>query len=164
MSDSPLTRSDLEALGIPAGQIFAKIFRATRGLDRETALVIAQQIHLGIHQPIVHKAVRVIPGSVWAWMIAHPCLSSESKSEVRRMIEQGAIRLNFENDWQPDDQMPPVFELTLFPSGRKRTFLWCTECMSGDTNLSSSCLHKQEAADDIARGNAEFQESMRSKL
>lgn len=145
MSDSPLTRADLETLHIPAGQVFGRIFKATRGMSRDEALVVAQQIHLGTWIAPEHKSIKVLDGSVWAWFVAHPLFADISKAEKRRMIEQGAIRLNWNNDWNPDDEMPNIItELTLFPSGDKRTLLWCITC-------GSSCPHHLEMTEDLER-------------
>jgi hypothetical protein len=133
MSDSPLTRADLDALLIPAGEVFGRIFKATRGMTREEALVVAQEIHLGtwIAPERADRSMKV--GSVWEFFVNLPWMPSTaapnpmwaSKSDVRRMIEQGAIRLNWHTDWKPDDEMPPIItEITLFPSGARCTTLF----------------------------------------
>jgi hypothetical protein len=151
MSDSPLTRADLDALHIPAGEAFGRIFKATRGMTKENALVVAQEIHLGTWVPPQREDRTMKAGSVWAFFtslqlpsMAAPNPMWASKTEVRRMIEQGAIRLNWHNDWQADDKMPIITELTLFPGGDKRTLLWCISC-------SSNCPHAKEMADDLER-------------
>lgn len=147
MSDSPLTRADLDALHIPAGEVFGRIFKATRGMSRDEALVVAQQIHLGTWVPPQREDRRMKPGSVWEWFVNLPWMPSmsapnpmwASKSDIRRMIEQGAIRLNWHTDWKPDDEMPPIItEITLFPSGQRRAILWCLSC-------GPSCQHSQES-------------------
>lgn len=147
MSDSPLTRADLDALLIPAGEVFGRIFKATRGMTRDDALVVAQQIHLGTWVPPEREDRRMKAGSVWEFFVKLPFIPSTnapnpmwaSKSDVRRMIEQGAIRLNWHTDWKPDDEMPPIItEITLFPSGSRRTILTCISC-------GPSCQHIQES-------------------
>ena len=125
MSDSPLTRADLDSLQIPAGEVFGRIFKATRGLSRSEALDVAKQIHLGTWVPPQREDRKMKAGSVWEFFVKLPFMPSitapnpmwASKSEVRRMIERGAIRLNWHTDWKPDDEMPIVTEITLFPSG-----------------------------------------------
>lgn len=132
MSDSPLTRADLDALQIPAGEAFGRIFKATRGMSKDEALVVASQIHLGTWVPPQREDRKMKTGSVWEFFVNLPFVPSmaapnpmwASKSEVRRMIEQGAIRLNWHTDWKADDPMPPfILELTLFPSGARITTL-----------------------------------------
>jgi len=134
MSDSPLTRADLDAMLIPAGEVFGRIFKATRGMSREEALVVAQEIHLGTWMPPQREDRSMKVGSVWEFFVKLPFIPSmtapnpmwASKSEVRRMIEQGAIRLNWHTDWKADDEMPQIItEITLFPNGRRCTTLWC---------------------------------------
>ena len=133
MSDSPLTRADLDALHIPAGEVFGRIFKATRGMTKENALVVAQEIHLGTWVPPQREDRKMKAGSVWEFFVNLPWVPSmsapnpmwASKSEIRRMIEQGAIRLNWHSDWKADDEMPPIItELTLFPNGERCTTLW----------------------------------------
>lgn len=142
MSDSPLTRADLDALHIPVGEVFGRIFKHTRGMTREEALVVAQQIHLGTWVPPQREDRKMKPGSVWEFFatkfpflpsMAAPNPMWASKSEARRMIEQGAIRLNWHTDWKADDDMPPILELTLFPGGHRITTLWCASCEAKHT-------------------------------
>lgn len=144
MSDSVLTKTDLEALGIPPSKLFGVIFKATRGMNREDAIATAVAIKNGVWQPTKYQAVKLVTGSVWEWFINHPCFSF-SRTEIRRMIEQGAIRLNWCNSWSADEPMPGVItELTVFPSGDRRTLLWCVSC-------SSTCPHSRELSEDIAK-------------
>jgi|SRR5688572_4702364 len=133
MSDSPLTRADLDSLQIPAGEVFGRIFKATRGMSREDALVVAQEIHLGTWVPPQRESRKIKMGSVLEFFVKLPFIPSTtapnpmwaSKSDLRRMIEQGAIRLNWHTDWQPDDEMPPIItEITIFPNGDRCTTLW----------------------------------------
>lgn len=134
--DSPLTRADLDALHIPAGEVFGKIFKATRGMLKDEALVVAVAIHKGTWIAPERESRSMKPGSVWEFFCNLPFLPSmtapnptwASKSEMRRMIEQGAIRLNWHNDWNPDDEMPNITELTLFPGGHRITSIWCLSC------------------------------------
>lgn len=133
MSNSPLTSDDLQTLLIPRGEVWALIFRATRGMPKDEALVVAQQIHLGTWVPPERESRKIKPGSVWEFFVNLPFVPATaapnpmwaSKSDVRRMIEQGAIRLNWHTDWQPDEQMPDVItEITLFPNGARCTTLF----------------------------------------
>lgn len=134
---SPLTKSDLIALGIPVGEVFGKIFKATSGLSKQDATEIAKQIHDGTWSPQKIKGAKLGPNSVWVFFVTHPCLTDFSRGEIKRMIEQGAIRLNWHNDWQPEDDMPKIItELTLFPSGSRKTILWCLSC----ANKKVSCI------------------------
>jgi hypothetical protein len=158
MSDSPLTRADLDALHIPVGEVFGRIFKHTRGMTREEALVVAQQIHLGTWVPPQREDRKMKPGSVWEFFatkfpflpsMAAPNPMWASKSEARRMIEQGAIRLNWHTDWKADDDMPPILELTLFPGGHRITSLWCASC----EQKSSACAgHLDEWIKALERG------------
>ena len=138
MSDSPLTRADLDALLIPAGEVFGRIFKHTKGMSREEALVVAQEIHLGTWITPDRHDRKMKVGTVWHWLCLLPWMPGTaapnpmwaSKSDIRRMIEQGAISLNWHTDWKADDNMPEVVtELTLFPSGARCTLLWCSSCM-----------------------------------
>ncbi len=135
---SPLTKADLEALHIPAGEAFGRIFKHTKGMSREEALVVAQQIHLGTWSSPKRENRKMIAGSVWEFMASLPFIPSTtapnpmwaSKSDLRRMIEQGAVRLNWHTDWKADDKMPStITELTIFPSGSRCAILWCISCM-----------------------------------
>jgi hypothetical protein len=130
--DSPLTSKDLVDLGIKPGPIFRKIFVATAGLLRETALALAVSIRDDDVVPArgTKMGPRIKPGSIFAWLVALPFVPATSapnpmwasNSEKRRMIEQGAIRLNWHNDWNADDPMPPVvWEFTFFPSGARES-------------------------------------------
>lgn len=132
MTDSPLTSTDLQDLHIPRGEAWAKIFRATRGMSFNEAVLVAHQIHLGMWTPPEREGRKIKPGSVWEFFVNLPFVPSTtapnpmwaSKSDVRRMIEQGAIRLNWHTDWEPDEQMPDVItEITLFPNGARCTTL-----------------------------------------
>lgn len=144
MNDSVLTRADLEALGITPGKLFGVIFKATRDMSRDDAIATAQSIRNGTWKPPERQSIKLIAGSTWDWFINHPCFSF-SRTEIRRMIEQGAIRLNWSNDWSADEPMPSVItELTIFPSGDRRTLLWCVNC-------SSTCPHSSELSEDIAK-------------
>ena len=137
---SPLTKSDLIALGIPIGEVFGKIFKATSGLSKQEALEVARKIHEGTWNPQKIKGAKLGSNSVWAFFVVHPCLTDFSRGEIKRMIEQGAIRLNWHNDWKPEDDMPKIItELTLFPSGSRKTTLWCLSCMN---NKDSCTGHK----------------------
>lgn len=134
---SPLTKSDLISLGIPPGEVFGKIFKVTSGLCKEDAVEVAKQIRDGTWNTFKVKGVKLTQDSVWAFFVAHPCFTDFSRGEIKRMIEQGAIRLNWHNDWNADDEMPKVItELTLFPSGSRKTILWCLSCI----NKGDSCL------------------------
>lgn len=133
MSDSPLTRTDLVELNIPAGEIFGRIFKATRGMSREQALVVAKEIHLGTWVAPQRENRKMKVGSIWEFFSKLPFMPSitapnpmwASNSDIRRMIEQGAIRLNWHTDWHPDEEMPSMItEITLFPSGPRCTTLW----------------------------------------
>jgi hypothetical protein len=129
---STLAKQDLLDLGIQPGEIFALIFRVTKGMDREDALGVAQQIRDGVWAPPKRQTVKMTVGSVWHWLAKHPCIAGESNSQVLRWINEGAISLNFHTDWDPSESMPEVItELTLFPSGVRKTILWCLSCVVG---------------------------------
>jgi len=133
---SLLTKADLKQLGIPPGEVFGKIFKATKNLSKQEAIEVAKQIHNNTWNPVKVQSAKLGPNSVWVFIVTHPSLSGESRSGIRRMIEQGAIRLNWANDWKPEDDMPSVItELTLFPSGARKTTLWCLTCQG----KGSSC-------------------------
>ena len=134
MSDSPLTAKILfEELGIPRGHIFGKIFKATRGMEMSEALVVATQIRDGVWVAPERQSHQIAKGSVLEFFLSLPFIPSTtapnpmwaSKSDLRRMIDQGAISLNWHTDWNPDEQMPEIVtEITLFPNGKRCTTLF----------------------------------------
>lgn len=156
VNDSPLTRADLQILGIPPSALHGKIFKATRGMSKQDAAVVALKIFSGEWiEPASRARDKVInnPNSVINWLIRQDFVPSitapnpmwASKSDKRRMLAQGAIRINWHTDWKEDDEMPEtITEVTLFPNGDRRTLLFCISC-------SSSCPHALEMKEDLER-------------
>ena len=90
-----LTREDLIGLGIQPGPIFAKIFKSVKeSSSKEDALAIAKAIQAGTFVPERKESVVFVRGSVWWWLKKHPSMQDLSGSELRRMISEGAVRLN----------------------------------------------------------------------
>jgi len=158
--DSPLTRTDLDALHIPAGEVFGKIFKATRGLARDEAMAVAISIRDGTWLPPAHESRAVKVGTILHHLLNVPFIPSTSapnpmwasKSEVRRMLEQGAIRINWETDWKADEPVPDkITELTMFPTGNRIAHLVCLSCAGKEKACAG---HLDEAVEAHKRGIA----------
>lgn len=152
-----LTRKHLEDLGIPPGPIFKTIFNATKGLDLEEAISVAQAIQNGTWEKPKTATVKLQVGSVWHFVLSHPAIKgSLSNTEARRLIEQGGIRINW-STLDPDEVMPEIItEITLFPKGERVTVLWCLNC-------GPSCQHAEDVKNGIRIREARLEKERQEK-
>lgn len=67
---------------------------------------------------VVYNFIKLLPAIPMS--VERPC-THPSNSEIRRWINDGAVRINFER-WKADEEMPPlVYSLVFFPNGARRT-------------------------------------------
>jgi len=118
-----LTKDDLLGLGISPGPMFSTIFKAAKAAKtKEEAIAIAVAIRDGnfVRQERLVKTID--PDSVLHWCLDNKRLfpSAEKRgnepsiSEVKRMLEQGAITMNGKKPKADDKMERDLWELVFF--------------------------------------------------
>lgn len=128
-----LSKADLTDLGIVPGPIFAKIFKAIKPCKtKDEALAIATAMRDGTFQAPEHRTRVIDPDSCLHWFIENrklfPCAEftiagDPSISQIRRMLEQGAVTLNGRKPKLDDLMEFPIWELVFFKGAKSQCTL-----------------------------------------
>lgn len=121
-----LSKDDLVGLGITPGPAFAKIFKAVKSCKtKDEALAIATAIRDGTFQAPEHKTRVIDPDSCMHWFIDKRAFwpGDPSISEVRRMLEQGAITLNGRKPKAEETMEFPIWEIVFFKGAKSQCTL-----------------------------------------
>lgn len=129
---SLLTKNDLVGLGITPGPLFSQIFKDTKSCkNMEEAIAVATAIRDGTFVKSERKTKIIDTDSVLHWCLERKKFfpSSEgniepSISEVRRMLEQGAITFNGRKPKADDKMEFPLWEVTFFKGAKTQCSLW----------------------------------------
>lgn len=110
-----LTSQELFAAGIKPFHRFKECLQCN---SIEGALKIWNDFQ---ENKVHHKSIKMIPGSIWAWLCGNPCFENiGTNSEKRRMIEQKCVEINHDTDLDPDEELPPIITLRFFPNNHKK--------------------------------------------
>lgn len=128
-----LSKDDLVGLGMTPGPLFAQVFKAVKACKtKEEALAVAVAIRDGTFVRKERQTKVIDPDSCLHWFLENRSWlpSSENRgaepsiSEIKRMLDQGAITLNGRKP-DPDDKMEfPIWELVFFKGSKTQCTLF----------------------------------------